>query len=156
NEELLQKSDRSIRLNDWSRDGRHLVYAKVDPTTKWDLGTLPVGPERTGARLEQEPFLHTASNESQGQFSPDGHWVAYTSDESGLNQIYVQSFPPGSGKFMISTGGATQPRWRRDGKELFYIAGNGKLMALDVKTAPTFEFGASKALFDSRITRTGE
>ena len=83
------------------------------------------------------PYLQTPFNEVQGQFSPDGRWIAYFSDDAvqGQFQIYVQSFPPSAGKFQISTGaGGVQPRWRRDGNELFYIAPDGKLMAVEVKT----------------------
>jgi len=155
NEEPLLKTDTAIHPNDWSPDGRRLLFASADPATKWNLWTLPVSSQSAGAGGEPEPYLQTRFNESQGQFSPDGHWVAYTSDESGVNQIYVQSFPAGSGKYMISTNGAIQARWRRDGKELFYIAADGKMMAVEVKTAPSFEVGASKALFDSRISRYG-
>ncbi len=101
------------------------------------------------------PYLQTSFNEIEGQFSPGPsgapRWVAYSSDESGQYQIYVQSFPAGAGKFQVSTGGGAQPRWRRDGKELFYIATDGKLMAVDVKTSPQFEAGVPKALFDARI-----
>ena len=81
--------------------------------------------------------------------------MAYTSDEAGRDQVYVQSFPVGAGKFPVSSGDGTQPRWSKNGKELFYIAGDGKLMAVEVKTAPAFEAGAVRALFDSRISRTG-
>ena len=99
------------------------------------------------------PYLQTTSNETQGRFSPDGHWIAYTSDESGTSQIYVQSFPVGAPKVQVSTAGGTQPRWRRDGKEIFYLAADSKLMAVAVQTAPKFEAGAPKALFDPRIAR---
>jgi hypothetical protein len=102
--------------------------------------------------------LQTQFAERQGQFSPDGRWIAYTSNESGPDQyqVYVQSFPAGAGKFQVSTGaGGTQPRWRRDGKEIFYIAADGKIMAVDVKTAPKFEAGAPKALFDPRMAIGG-
>jgi Tol biopolymer transport system component len=155
-EELMVRMDTPIRANDWSPDGRYVLYAKSDPKTKWDLWTLPTGLQRTGASPTPEPYLRTPFNESQGQFSPDGHWVAYTSDEAGRSQVYVQSFPAGAGKFLVSSSDGTQPRWRKDGKELFYIAGDGKLMAVEVKTAPAFEAGAARALFDSRISRSGE
>jgi hypothetical protein len=83
--------------------------------------------------------------------------VAYASDESGSFQIYVQPFPAapsgGGSKFQVSTGGGLQPRWRGDGKELFYIAPDGKLMAVEVKTSPKFEAGIPKALFTHRVTR---
>jgi Tol biopolymer transport system component len=98
------------------------------------------------------PYVNTPFDERQGQFSPDGRWIAYTSNESGQYQIYVQSFPAGAGKYQVSTGaGGNQPRWRRDGTEMFYIARDGKLMAVDVKTGPKFEAGAPKALFDARL-----
>ena len=86
----------------------------------------------------KSPFLQTPFNESLGQFSPDGRWVAYTSNESGSgNQIYVQSFPAGSGKFLVSTGtGGEQPRWRRDGKELFYLGFDGRVEGVSVRLSP--------------------
>jgi Tol biopolymer transport system component len=151
NEELLSKYG---IVEDWSPDGRYLLYIVNDPKTNnshlWVLPD-PAGPPENH---KPAPYLRTAFNEHEGQFSPDGHWVAYTSDESGQYQIYVQSFPAGAGKFRVSTGaGGTQPRWRRDGKELFYIAEDGKLMAVDLKTALTFEAAAPKALFDPRIPR---
>jgi Tol biopolymer transport system component len=148
NEQPLLKAGRP---DDISPDGRYLLYTVVDPKTSVDLWVLPLA--GTPGERKATPYLQTQFSERQGKFSPDGHWIAYTSDESGPDQyqIYVQSFPAGSGKFMVSTGGGTQPRWRRDGKEIFYIADDGKVMAVDVKTAPKFEAGTPKALFDPRI-----
>ena len=113
-----------------------------------------VGSSSSGTAADHKavPYLRTPFNESQGQFSPDGHWIAYVSDESGGNQIYVQSYPTGAGKFQISTGGGgAQVRWRRDGRELFYIAADGRLMAVTVRTAPTFGAGTPTMLFDPHI-----
>jgi hypothetical protein len=103
------------------------------------------------------PYLQTPFDKRQARFSPDGHWVAYTSDESGPGQyqIYVQSFPVGAGKFQVSTGaGGRQPRWRRDGKEIFYLAADGKLMAVETQTMPKFEAATPRALFDPRMSRS--
>jgi Tol biopolymer transport system component/predicted Ser/Thr protein kinase len=150
NAELLLKSGRP---EDWSPDGRYLLYSVYDPKTKGDLWVLPAQ-AGTPEGSKPRPYLQTPFSEVQGKFSPDGRWIAYVSDESGPAhyQIYVQSFPAGAGKFLVSTGaGGKQPRWRRDGKELFYISADLKLMAVDVKTAPTFEAGTPKALFDPRI-----
>jgi hypothetical protein len=123
-----------------------LLYVSADPTTGNDLWVAPLEGDRKPAQ-----FLVTPFSETQGQFSPDGRWIAYRSNESGPNEIYVQPFPTGGGKFQISSGGGGQPRWRRDGKELFYIASDGTLMAVDVATAPRFEAGVPKALFESGI-----
>ena len=152
NEELLSKSGIP---NDWSPDGRYLLYSVFGPTTKADLWVLPdlAGPPESHKPV---PYLRTPFDERQGQFSPDGHWIAYTSDESGPGQyqIYVQSFPAGAGKFQVSTGaGGTEPRWRRDGKEIFYLAADGKLMAVETQTTPEFEAAAPKTLFDPLIRR---
>jgi Tol biopolymer transport system component len=155
-EQALLKSDRSKSPADWSPDGRHLLYVADDPKTRYDLWVLPLDPPG-----KPMPFLQTAFNETQGQFSPgpgEARWVAYTSDESGRSEIYVQRFsaaPSGAGdKFQVSTAGGLQPRWRGDGKELFYIAPDGKLMAVEVKTSPKFDFGIPKALFAPRIYGT--
>jgi eukaryotic-like serine/threonine-protein kinase len=94
------------------------------------------------------PYLATPSNETQGQFSPNGRWMAYSSDESGQMEVYVQSIPATDGvRKPISTAGGDQPRWRRDGTELYYSAG-GKLMAVPVKISTSFEAGVPQALFD--------
>ena len=131
-----------------------LLFTAADPKTGQDLWVVPVEGERKPA-----PFLVTPFSETQGQFSPgpagSPRFVAYLSNESGQNEIYVQPFPAGGGKFQVSSGGGVQPRWRRDAKELFYIAPNGTLMAVEVKTAPRFEAGVPKALFQSRIWGAG-
>jgi hypothetical protein len=108
----------------------------------------------TGGGRQPVAYLEEKNGLSQAQFSPETtgppRWVAYTSGESGQRrEIYVQSFPSGGGKFQISNGGGSQPRWRSDGRELFYISGDGRLMAVDVKLAPQFSPGIPHALFES-------
>ena len=98
------------------------------------------------------PYLNTQFDEAHGQFSPDGHWVAYRSDESGKSEVYVQPFPAsagGGGKWRVSNGGGEQPRWRRDGRELFYVANDRTVMAVDVATGPSFKAGVPKPLFSA-------
>jgi len=132
--------------SDWSADGRFVSYYRTDPKTQLDIWTVSTGADRTPVQ-----YLHGNFNESQGQFSPDGRWMAYVSDESGAPQVYVQSFPTVGGQRQISAEGGTQPRWRRDGKELFYIAPDRKLMAVTVKAGSTFEADAPHALFQTEI-----
>ena len=133
----------------WSRDGQFIVYSEFDPKTKSDLWTLPV----TGADRKPVPFLRTEFNESMGQLSPDSRWMAYASDESGQREVYVRPFPGGEGKWKISTAGGVEPRWRGDGKELFYVAADGKMTAVAIKAAlapkPVFEAGVPAPLFDA-------
>ena len=145
-EELLLRNDRNKFLSDWSRDGRYLLYGERDPETrKADLWVLPM----TG---ERRPVLYLQSEfEKRGaRFSPDGRWVAYVSEES-RPQVYVQSFPSGSAKWQVSTEGGTRPRWRRDGKELYYMDLGGRLLAVDVKGGAAFEASAPKPLFEAGI-----
>ena len=117
-----------------------------------DLLGFYVGPD-------PKPFVvaQTPATEDQVQFSPDAHWVAYTSNESGHSEIYVIPFPHSSSgvKFMVSRGGGVQPRWRRNGKELFYISPNSKMMAVQVKTQPVFQSGTPQPLFQTDIVDTG-
>ena len=152
-EELLIQSPYNKIASDWSRDGRVLVYAELDPKTKADLWVLRIGP--AGGDRKPIPFLRTEFNEWQGQFSPDGHWIAYTSDESGQWEVYVRPFPAAApGKWKVSTAGGEQPRWRRDGKELYYMAPDRKLMAVSVKAVGErliFEAGTPEPLFESHI-----
>ena len=130
----------------WSRDGRFIVYFEIDPKTKNDLWVLPT--EGAAADRKPIPFLRTEFNEMFGQLSPDSHWMAFTSDRSGRREVYVRPFPPGEGEWTISIAGGEQPRWRGDGKELFFEAADGKMMAVPVKAVagakPSFEAGNSR------------
>ncbi|MFN2480058.1 MAG: protein kinase, partial [Pyrinomonadaceae bacterium] len=135
-EELLFKSSEEKVPDDWSSDGQLILYQTLNPKTKWDLWVLPMSGDRQPA-----PFLRTEFNEVQAQFSRDGKWVAYTSDVSGAPEVYVQTFPASGGRWRVSTGGGSQPRWRRDGRELFYIAPDRKLMAVSIKPGAAFEAG---------------
>src|SRR5215831_6731619 len=148
-EVLLLKTDLSKSPTDWSADGRYILYTVNDPKTKLDLWVLPLFGDQ-----KPFPFLQTEFNERNGRLSPDGRWMAYHSDESGGDyQIYVQSFPAGGSKFQVSTKGGAFAAWRGDGKELYYLSPDKKLMAVDVKGAgDTFERGVPKALFDVRVS----
>ena len=99
-----------------------------------------------------KPYLQSSFDSVQGRFSPDGHWIAYASNESGAYEVYVQSYPPGQGKFTISQAGGADPRWRPDGKELFFISPERKLLAVDVTTGPQFEAKIPHELFDIPVT----
>lgn len=146
-EELLLKTDLNAYASDWSDDGRFIVYGVTDPKTNVDVWVLPlIGDQKPF------PFLQTEANERGARFSQDVRWIAYISDESGISQVYVQSFPASGGKWQVSTNGGYYVHWRRDGKELFYVSTDNKMMAVDVKgEGPTFEVGAPKALFDLRV-----
>ena len=122
--------------NDWSRDGKYILYTQ--DTDLWFV-TLP--------ELKSSLFLKAPSVLRNGQFSPDGKWVAYSSNESGKWEIYVTSFPEPRGKWQVSAGGGEQPRWRGDGKELFYISSDGKIMAAPVTTGANFDASTPVALF---------
>jgi eukaryotic-like serine/threonine-protein kinase len=144
---LFSKPEGVIWPWDWSRDGHWLLISVVDPKTKEDLWVLPMQGEH-----KPEPFLVTDYTETAGAFSPDGRFIAYVSDESGKFEVYVRSFPAASGgKWAISSGGGYQPRWRPDGKELFYFAAEGKLMSVDVTPGTAFKAGAPKFLFQAPI-----
>jgi eukaryotic-like serine/threonine-protein kinase len=149
-EELLLKSGEGEFPTSFSRDGRFLLYTSVDPKTNHDLWVLPLEGDK-----KPFPFLRTQYNETDGHFSPDGHWVAYQSDESGRDEIDVREFSPDStagdagGKWQVSYGGGTEPRWSADGKELYYMTLDWKLMAVDVTTKPTFQAGTPKLLFQA-------
>ena len=138
---------------DWSRDGRFLLFSMQDSKTATDLWVLPLMGER-------KPFavLQSSFDEMEGQFSPDGRWLAYASNESGHYEIYVRTFPEAGGKWQISVTGGVQPRWRRDGHELFYVAPDTWLMAVPIRLAPdthTLDAGTPVPLFPTRLATGG-
>jgi Tol biopolymer transport system component len=108
---------------------------------------LPLGGEKKAVKVLGESF-----SEQQGRLSPNGKWIAYVSNETGAYEVYVQSFPPSGGKWQLSSNGGFTPRWRRDGRELFYLAPDKKIMAVDVRTSDAaFDHGSAKALFETTV-----
>jgi eukaryotic-like serine/threonine-protein kinase len=118
---------------DWSKDGRFILYQMPSSKTGQDLWIAPQFPEGAGGDRKPFPYLQSPFDEQEGRFSPDGKWVAYVSNESGRDEIYVQSFPISGAKFQISSSGGSEPPWRNDGTELFYLAAGGNLMAVPAK-----------------------
>jgi hypothetical protein len=151
-EELLVPAKALAVPKSWSPDGRFILYAQINPGTGADLLGISVEPNA-------KPFVvaQTPGTEDQGQFSPDGHWVAYTSNESGLSEIYVVPFPPSStgGKWLVSRGGGVQPRWRRNGKQMFYISPDSRMMVVQVSTQTVFQSGTPQPLFQTDMVDTG-
>ena len=127
----------------WSPNGELLAFLELSPTTAADIWVLRLSDRKA------QPFLQTPAYEGAPQFSPDGHWMAYASDESGRREIYVQPYPGPGGKWQISTDGGNEPVWNRGGRELFYRNGD-KMMAVDVTTQPGFSAGKPKMLFEGR------
>jgi eukaryotic-like serine/threonine-protein kinase len=123
---------------DWSRDGKYVIYGRGPDL--WFV-TLP--------ELRATQFLKASSTLKSGRFSPDGKWVAYASNESGHWEIYVTSFPEAHGKWQVSNTGGDQPRWRSDGKELFYLSNDSKIMSVPVKTGSNFDAGTPTVLFQA-------
>jgi len=144
-EEAILVSNEPKFCNDWSSDGQFIVFHKLSGKTRADIWILPLSGDR-----KPYPYLETQFGEREARFSPNGRWIAYTSDETGPRELFVQSFPVGRGKWQISRGGAGPSKWRADGKEIFYVSG-GNLMAVEVKTdGDTFEMGTPQILFDIR------
>ncbi len=143
-EQILFRSASPISATHWSTDGRYIAYDEVDSKTKTDLWVLPLFGDRKPIR-----FLRTEFNESLGHFSPDGRWFAYVSDESGRKEVYVQTFPPSGAKWQISTDGGNFPNWRGDGKEIFYMSPDQKLMSVEVRADSTLQAGKPRALFEA-------
>jgi Tol biopolymer transport system component len=143
-EESVLESQRTVYLDDWSPDGRYLVYTQLSPEGRNELWLLPLSGDG-----KPVPFLKTEFNELQGEVSPNNSWIAYTSDESGgFNEVYATSFPASGPKWRVSNSGGSFPRWSGNGKELFYRALDGTLMVSSVRDVPHgLEFGTPSALF---------
>ena len=141
--ERLSVSDQHQDPSSFTPDGKVLAFAQDDPDTNWDLWLLHMDAER-----REEAFLRTEFDEYHPMISPDGNWLAYASNESGRYEVYVQPFPGGGRKWLISTEGGTAPLWARDGKELFYRNGE-KLLTVSVETEPTFAAEKPRLLFEA-------
>jgi Tol biopolymer transport system component/DNA-binding winged helix-turn-helix (wHTH) protein len=131
------------RVSDWSRDGKFILYTSLHPKTGSDLWRLQRAPS---GHWEPHALLATPAQELAPKLSPDGRYVAYISDESGRHEVYVSEFVPGGRKWPVSTNGGTQIRWRRDGRELFFVEA-GTLVAVEVTTAGGFNAGPPSRLF---------
>jgi Tol biopolymer transport system component len=142
-EDVLLTDSVFIAATGWSPDDRFLVYVRVDPKTHFDIWVLPMAADR-----QPTVFLQTPFREGAGSFSPDGRWIAYQSDDQGKLEVYVQTYPASGGKWQISTNSGQLPVWRSDGKELYYLSADGKLMAVEVKPGGSFEATVPRALFD--------
>ena len=148
-EEVLLQSADDKRPNSWSPDGRFILYWSSQ--NNGDLMVLPLAGDR-----KPFPFLSTPFNEQHGAFSPDGKWVAYQSNESGRFEIYVRPFPGPGGQWQVSTGGGNSPRWRADGKELYYVSPDLKVTAAAVVAqGSTFTAGTPEALFQTNVIPAG-
>jgi Tol biopolymer transport system component len=138
----LYQSKERLEVSDWSRDGRYLLMDRGNIGAT-DLWVFPVSDPEKAFPLVQSPFL-----EHGGQFSPDGRWVAYVSQHSGRDEVYVTSFPGGGTRWQVSGSGGTQPRWRGDGRELFFVSANGDMTAAAVDgTGARFEVKDVRSLF---------
>jgi Tol biopolymer transport system component len=148
-EQLLLQGPDSEWAIDWSKDGRFLLYQRSDLKTRWDLWALPMtGTDRTPFAVASTSFV-----ERLGEFSPDTRWIAYETEESGRPEIVVQAFPTASERIPVSTAGGAAPRWSADGREIYFIAPDAKMMAVSVEpTGSTLQLGAPMPLFPTRIT----
>jgi eukaryotic-like serine/threonine-protein kinase len=146
-EKLLVKSDVLLIPMSFSPDGRFLAYQRQDPKTNWDILLLPLTGDAKPITFRATPF-----REVQPRFSPDGRFVAFVTNESGRNEVYVQSYPGPGRTWQISTAGGTDPHWRADGRELYYRGLDQKLMAVQVSGGDALEPGLPQVLFQGRVS----
>jgi Tol biopolymer transport system component len=126
----------------WSRNGRFIVFQVTGQETETDIWALPLDGDR-----KPFPVVQVATNQFHAQLSPDDRWLAYTSQESGSRDVWVQDFPTATRRFQISTAGGVQPQWRGDSRELFYLSFDGRIMAVPIRVGTTLESGAPAELF---------
>ena len=149
----MPSSDRVglVKATGWSPDGRFLLHTTATKALRLrDIWVLPPGGKPV-------PFVRTEFDEDQGRFSPNGRWIAYVSNQSGAYDVYVRAFTTdfsggsagAGGSVLVSRGGGTEPRWRGDGNELFYLAPDGKMMAVEVKAGQEFGAGTPHPLFET-------
>jgi eukaryotic-like serine/threonine-protein kinase len=150
-EQLLLQSDSEKYASCWSRDGQYVFFENYAPKAQAAIWVLSL----TGDRQPRPILQSTSFEQLQPKLSPDGHFLAYTSNESGRWEVYVQPFPTTGGKWQISSGGGGLPLWRSDGKELFFIAEGGKVMSAEIKTDGGFQSGIPRQLFQANIKYRG-
>jgi dipeptidyl aminopeptidase/acylaminoacyl peptidase len=152
-ETLMFKSDGSAIPVSWSPDGRYVVFSRLKPPGAGGVDTWLLN---LSGEPRATPFIESPFDKAQARISPDGRWLAYTTNDSGMYQIMVQTFPdPNRGRWQITAQGGIEPKWRRDGRELYYLALDGNLMTVPVKeTRPEqpFEAGAATKLFLTPLT----
>jgi Tol biopolymer transport system component len=150
-EELLHSgaSDEGILATDLSSDGKTLIFTNTRlGNLIFDISLLPLAGDK-----KVVTYLHSQFNSIQPQLSPDGRWLAYSTNESGMYQIVVRTFPdPNGGRWQVTTNGGMEPRWRRDGRELYYLALDGKLMAVPVRADTAFQADPAVPLFQTPLS----
>ncbi len=148
--ETLAALTEEATLKDWSRDGSTIVY-DLATASSTDIWTLP-----TAGDHKPRPFLNGAFNEYDGKLSPDGRYLAYVSDESGHDEVYVQTYPDRSDKWQVSTHGGSDPRWSASGHAIYYLSPDQQMMSVPVRTTPSFDPGTPQALFTARVLFPGD
>jgi Tol biopolymer transport system component/predicted Ser/Thr protein kinase len=153
--EQLTTSEHLQGPTSWSADGQLLAFIEANSDKRWEIWVLRMGDSGApGQTRKAQPFLQTRFNEAAPRFSPDGHWLAYVSDESSRYEVYVQPYPGPGGKWQISTEGGTEPVWNPNGRELFYRSGD-KMMAVEIATQPGFAAGKPRMLFEGQYEGGG-
>ena len=154
NETMAVQSPKPKIPTDWSRDGRTIVYGELNQATGWDLKVATIG----GG--DPVVFAGTDADERNGRLSPDGKWMAYVSSESSRPEVFVQPFPPTGAKWQVSKDNGQQPQWQQDGRQLYYLTADRKIVSVDVVTTNgVFATGAARTLVDARVAggeRTGQ
>jgi Tol biopolymer transport system component len=151
-DELVVPTDFTTFPDDWKKlaDGREvIVFEMVNLTSRFDIYIYQVNGDQKPVRV-----IGTEFNETHAQISPDGKFIAYSSDESGRSEVYVQTFPATGAKWQVSTSGADQAQWKHDGSELFYMSADKKLMSVKTTLAPSFNSGPPTVLFQTRVPST--
>src|SRR4029079_239255 len=149
NDQLVFQDQTEIPV-DWSHDGRYIVFSRLRPGSNQGNNTWVLD---LSGQKKASPFIDSPFDKAHAKISPDGRWLAYSTNDSGMYQIVVQSFPdPNGGKWQITAQGGVEPKWRHDSRELYYLALDGKLMSVSVKGDRTLEAGTPVPLFQTPLT----